>query len=711
MTIPVLQAPQVSMEEAPGVRVHGVDATNPRADTLGAVSSILTHTATQQVDEAAKQMMLANQVRVDDALNQVRAAQQKLTYDPDSGYLAQKGAAAVQPNDQGLRLDDAYTAKLQSSISEASANLANDAQRRVFNTHAQQMTTAFSGQLQSHVLQESKTFGLQTQQGTVDLAKQNAILNWQDDTQVATEIQSAKAAVWKAGQISGEPANLTQAKMNDVTAQIHADVIKSALDSDNPLYAAAYMAKYKNELGSQLLNVYGQVNRQVQGRAAAEASQLAGRQMKANMNPTDFDRMLNITKQTESGGNAAAVGPYIEGQGSAQGSMQVMPATGTNPGYGVKPAQDNSPQEQARVGADYLAAMVNKYGDPKKAWAAYNAGPAKVDAAIKSFGGNWLSQMPSETQNYVKVNNDAFIKGGGTPKIPSQADFDNKAIEALGPNPDPELVNLTLNETKRHYAELMNQRKTDGENAVQQAQKWLIQNQGNFAAMPTDLKTAITSDAPDKYDDVQTFAKHLAAPTQSDNMEAYHSAISHPDELAHMSDATFQRFAMANFSETTQKQLAKVREDIISGKTNDSSEAINTKAFNDTLNTRLTSLGIDAKPKHDDAQGKERVGTIQRFLTDAVYERQQQVGHKLTPEELTNFIDQNFAKNMEFRSAFLGIPVSGTQQMPLMQMKTSDIPSDQLSQVKQALANRGVVNPTNDQIMRTYWTSKTHGGQ
>jgi soluble lytic murein transglycosylase len=704
MTTPVLQTTQVQASGLPGVRTNGVNLTNPNADILADVGRSVSNLGAQTAEYATREAMMANQVRVDAALNQVRAAQQHLTYDPEAGYLAKKGAAAIEPNDEGMRLDDSYTNKLQTVINEASSTLANDHQRQVFAQNAQALSTAFGGQLQSHVLQESKTFGLETQQGTISLSRQTAMQSWNDDLKVNAQIESAKAAVWKAGQISGEPANLTQAKMNDVSAQIHADVIKTALDSDNPMYAMAYLNKYKDELGGQLLGVYGQVNRQVQARAAAGASQLAGAQMRSQLNPSDFDRMVNITKMTESSGNPNAIGPYIEGQGSAKGSMQVMPATGIDPGYGVKPAQNDSPEELARVGADYLDAMVKKYGDPRKAWAAYNAGPSKVDAAIKEGGMAWLSKLPTETQDYVQKNSDAFNSGGGRPSIPSQRDFDEKAVAALGPNPDPELVTLTLNETKRQYAETMNQRKVDGENAVQDAQKWLIQNGGDFAAMPSDLKNTITANAPDKYEDVQTFAKHLANPPQADNMVAYHMAIAHPEELAQMPDSTFQRFVMANFNEATQKQLAGVREDYLSGKTNQGAESLNTKALNDTLNNRLVSLGIDPKPKHDD--DKQQVGSVQKFLTDAIYKEQQQLGRKLSPEEVTKFVDGTFAKNLEFRNTFLGMNVGGAKQMPLMAMTISDIPSEQLDLVKQSLANKGVSEPTNDQILRTYWNGK-----
>lgn len=85
--------------------------------------------------------------------------------------------------------------------------------------------------------------------------------------------------------------------------------------------------------------------------------------------------------------------------------MQVMPSTAFNPGFGITPAQNDSPQEFDRVGNTYLGVMHARYGgDPAKMWAAYNAGPGAVDKAIATHGQGWLSAMPSETQNYVRHN-------------------------------------------------------------------------------------------------------------------------------------------------------------------------------------------------------------------------------------------------------------------------------------------------------------------
>lgn len=103
--------------------------------------------------------------------------------------------------------------------------------------------------------------------------------------------------------------------------------------------------------------------------------------------------------------NYTPTGAIVTSPKGAQYAMQVMPATQADPGFGITPAKDNSPEEVNRVGRDYLSAMVSRYPVLDMAIAAYNGGFGTVDAAMKKYGDAWLAHMPKETQDYVnKVN-------------------------------------------------------------------------------------------------------------------------------------------------------------------------------------------------------------------------------------------------------------------------------------------------------------------
>ena len=114
----------------------------------------------------------------------------------------------------------------------------------------------------------------------------------------------------------------------------------------------------------------------------------------------DDDPFHQRIKAAESGGDPNAVGPRTRSGERAMGAMQTMPGTLAAPGYGVRPASNNSPGELERVGHDYLEAMREKYkGDDRLAAAAYNWGPSNVDDWLA--GGADPEKLPAETRNYL----------------------------------------------------------------------------------------------------------------------------------------------------------------------------------------------------------------------------------------------------------------------------------------------------------------------
>ena len=122
----------------------------------------------------------------------------------------------------------------------------------------------------------------------------------------------------------------------------------------------------------------------------------------------DFQRI----QQIESGGqDYTAAGQPVTSPKGAMFASQVMPATAASPGFGVKPAQAQTPEEYNRVGQDYFNAMLQRYGgDRAKAAAAYNAGPGTVDKNLAANAGQMnVQQLPQETQGYLQK----FMKGVG----------------------------------------------------------------------------------------------------------------------------------------------------------------------------------------------------------------------------------------------------------------------------------------------------------
>jgi soluble lytic murein transglycosylase-like protein len=121
---------------------------------------------------------------------------------------------------------------------------------------------------------------------------------------------------------------------------------------------------------------------------------------------------LNVTPdhiaKIESNGDPNAVNPKT----GARGLMQVMPAVAANPGFGIAPARDDSPDEYVRVGRQLYTALKAKYNDPFVAAAAYNWGPGNVDKWLAT-GGDW-HKLPKETYHYVQKLFTTAMHGAGS---------------------------------------------------------------------------------------------------------------------------------------------------------------------------------------------------------------------------------------------------------------------------------------------------------
>jgi hypothetical protein len=130
-------------------------------------------------------------------------------------------------------------------------------------------------------------------------------------------------------------------------------------------------------------------------------------------------RLRAAIMQRESGGRRYGKdGNLLTSSKGALGEMQVMPATSRDPGFGIKPAKSDSPDELRRVGDEYASMLLNRYQDPKLAMIAYNMGPGATDKWLAS--GADIKKLPKETQGYIRGVNLAsggevrHFVGGGT---------------------------------------------------------------------------------------------------------------------------------------------------------------------------------------------------------------------------------------------------------------------------------------------------------
>ena len=691
-TVPRIDAPQVSPGGPSNARFDAPQATN-YASRQGAQMGQAMEAASSEASRIAADMQAqANQLRFDDAINQVKEEQLRLTYDKDAGYSSLKGINALQRPD-GKPLKAEYGDLLKKRIGEIGASLGNDAQKAAFDKASANILTGFVGQVDAHESSEFKTYGLSVSEGVQATAKRDIALNWSKPEAIDAAVERIRAEAYRQGQLLGKSAEWQEAAARKMTSDGHKVAVLSALENNNPAYADTYLKKYAGQMeADDIMTVRGHITKQMDAQVAIGAANEAVKQFAPRMAPTDFDRLVNITMATESSGQRYGKdGNLLESPKGAKGEMQVLDGTNADPGYGVKPARDNSPEELARVGRDYLQAMLKRYqGDPALAWAAYNAGPGRVDAALKNAGKpvmvdantdpnaprqmSWLSLMPKETQNYVAKNMAALGSGAGTPPRPTLADIDAR----LQANPDlasnPQRLKLAREEAARQFKIQEDAIKQRDEGALAEAQRQLVANGGNYAGLPASVRNAIP---PGKVDEVMGFAGKIAkgAPLETD-WSLYYQIKTNPDALQAANLMAFR----GKLGDSEFKALVSQQEDLRSGK-----DLTQVRTTRDVLSQYMREAGIDPTPKDTDKTGAEKVGRIWAAFESRVREREQAKGGKLTPEEVQKTAAQLFTK----------VGVSGMlwdSEKPAVMLEAGDkikVPDGERSKITAALSRAG----------------------
>jgi soluble lytic murein transglycosylase len=688
-----------------------------QSDQMQRTGSALQGLGSELNAEAIEAAHLANQPIVADSEQKAQNAYNDLRFGvpvkdangnitQQGGYLQlqSKDALAPDPN-TGLSLEQAYTGKLKEALDKIESGLTNDDQRAMFRAQTANMLPSFQGQLQQHVFQQQDIYTKQSNQGAAEMARQTAALNYNNPDIAAQQKKKAQQATYYQTEHDGIPGDMQTNLIQAAGSAVDRTVIEAAIENNNPIYAQRYFEANKGGMtDSDSMAVLGKINTQVNAQTAMGIVNATTQHFATQIQPTDVSRVNSIRDMLESGGkdfNADGT-PVISSKG-AMYRTQVMPATAKNPGYGIPPAKDNSPAEVNRVGDAILPTLIKKYGGIDKGLAAYNAGPGTLEAAIKADPNNWLAHMPKETQAYVNKGIAMYQSGGGAAPFPTELEFVNHAKSQLPATANPQLISLTQTQAEQQYAMLKQARKEQGEQALQQAQQALIANGGQLNALPPSVITNLAAINPGAVDGLTPFAKAVNPATRDQvvtDQKAFAMAVTYPNELAKMSDATFAGFLKTNFSPSDQEKISKLRADVINGTTDTGIGSVNYTTMNNVLSNRLTAYGIYQPKPTDSDEDKQRWGSIQRFVDEDIRAAQRDIGHKLTPDEVTQHIDHLFMTNINFRNWY-----GSTEQTPMMTMQKGDIPSSDADAIRQSFAKHGISNPTNDQILRAYWKS------
>lgn len=731
-TVPRLTAPSVAPTAAPDFREQNpvnADVLNISARQTQQPGAALVGLGGQMENVRLQMLEQANALRVDDALNQATEQALRLQHDPKEGYTTQKGYDALN-RASGQPLADEYTGKLDAEFSKIAGTLGNDRQRQMFSMRANNIRTQFLGSALQYESRENQDYNLSVREGTVKNAANALVLNYTDPKNVEMQETRIKASILGgvdpdtgvfvpgAAQMQGKSATWAQEKAAEAVSGAHLGAIKSALESGNISGAMAYRKQYGNRLtAADMLQIDGTLQKNNDMMTGAAVAREVVTSTQSIVQPTDMNRLTNIIMQAESGGrDTNAAGGILTSPKGAQGRMQVMPGTNKDPGFGVRPAQDDGPEERARVGRDYLAAMVKRYdGDVAKAAAAYNWGPGAVDKAVKEAEQNagrgeavspdaWLASAPAETRAYVaKVTKAMGDPRAGVAARPTLLDMQNAARARLGPNASPLAVKTAIDGVEQQFTaqtKAIDQRKDE---LVAKGYEALTQNGGRFTELPASLRAQLMRDAPEKVDELMNFGNRMAKGDDVTDDRLYLRLTMNPQTMAQMSDAQFYALR-GGLSQSDFQYFSKQRADIRAGKSQNQAGDLNTGAVSRFADTRLRGLGIDPTPK-DGSADAQRVGAIRRFIDSSLLDAQRQTGKKFTDAEVQQHVDGLFAQNVQFRSSFLGIP-TGTSSRQLLSMRPGDVPSADADRIRKAFKAQGNDNPTDADILGAYFAGR-----
>jgi hypothetical protein len=277
--------------------------------------------------------------------------------------------------------------------------------------------------------QQNKVYQQQASDGMVKAFQQQAMDKWNDPILFNGMLNSVEAERMSHAAATGMPVEYAKAQIQQDTSKMWTDRLQMMANQDP---VAAYQTLENGEdwkangqaqhtdvkseidtavlpsLEAHLLNGAKQVLARnvahgfIYGSGAVDPDSLSAATQGA-------PALTGVVKSLE--GGAGPNGESLTSPKGAQGEMQVTGPTQRDPGFGVTPAKDNSPQEIARVGRDYLGAMTARYQDPALTLAAYNAGPGQVDKWIAKYGdprtgqvsdADWAAKIPfAETRDYV----------------------------------------------------------------------------------------------------------------------------------------------------------------------------------------------------------------------------------------------------------------------------------------------------------------------
>jgi soluble lytic murein transglycosylase len=624
---------------------------------LGAASEGLDRASRAAADIFSARLQDANQTRALDAANQFEQARQDRLFGQDGAFNVKGAAVFSQPD--SVPLADQVRNDLNRSYTDIAAGLGNDEQRRLFAAHSLPAIEQSYGQTLQHENQQYQLYRKGVSQAAIATHTRQAILNYNNPQILADSVTAIRTAHADLAQMDGMPENWAAAQAAKHTGSALQTAFQAALDHNDELSALHIVKHFASDLdASTLLDLNRSLQDVSDNRNSALISQQVMGKYLPRMQTSNLDRAFNVALGSESGNRQfAADGQVMRSPVGAIGKAQLMPDTAREaakqaglpwrPELFMRGRTGNADQDAEAgdynhaLGRAYFNSQLQQFhGDVGLAFAAYNAGPGAVKAALARSakdGGDWLQQLPAETRQYVTKNRNAYGSGGGAFPRPPLQEVTDAAEQHLqkvyGDSVSPSLRKLVLENVSNAYEQHSKAIRQNEESATAEAMRQLQQNGGNYSALPLEVRAAVPSQ---KLDDVLTFGRRISRGLQPEtDWNLYYRLKTSPQLLKETNLMAFRnQLADTEFRQLTDAQQGE----------GGHQPATSLRTAADVLNSYMAQAGIEPHPAASDREGAATVGRVWSAYESRVADFESQQGKKANTQDMEKIAAQLFTR-------------------------------------------------------------------
>ena len=243
----------------------------------------------------------ANQLRVEKAYDDARQLSMQKLNSKEDGFLNKMGVDALMGSD-GTPPSRKYLQDFDDQMKKIEEGLSNDAQKSAFQGKRRELLMSFESQALKHEADQYQKWALSVRDGTIATSMNEIGINYNNPEIIDKSVKSIVDSTYQKAKLLGNSKEWADAHARAMTSKAHTVAVTAALEKNDPEYADMYLKKYKDQLeADDLLKVNGLITKEMDQKLGFKVANDVMAGVVTKMNTSDFDRVTNITFDTESG--------------------------------------------------------------------------------------------------------------------------------------------------------------------------------------------------------------------------------------------------------------------------------------------------------------------------------------------------------------------------------------------------------------------------